>query len=413
MTLKEFKKNPLLQFLISIVVYQCGTIIRIQLDNQTIGNAFRIISFFILCYSLCNQLSQRKKTKLSFLMLFLLTWNTINISATAFTGGLDLTRTFGEETYILNYILPFLLLYNPKHIPLKETFKYSIIFEIFALILIILNFQYIAMANNVDLISGKLEEDTKAQSLAQMPIMWSIPAAILFFNYHLVKKKYIIISILAFILAIAFSMTFGRRSTSSYGVIFLLAALWFYISYSHLKLGKKIFIITISIIIMAIAVNYIINHFQYLMGRGLEDTRSGVNDAFYADMNIIDYIFGKGINGTYYDPLDIFDELNNKRTGIETGYLNIILHSGLLFFIPYTFLCFQSAIKGFFCSRNLLVKSMAIYIFINYLLLFFGSYPAYNLRFYILWIGILLCNSIYFRNMNNNMIKHYFGFNNN
>lgn len=413
MTLKEFKKNPLLQYLISIVIYQCGTIIRLQLNNQAVGNALRILSFFILCYSLYNQLSRGKKNRLSFLMLFLLIWNIINVSATVFTGDLNLTRTFGEETYILNYTLPFLLLYNPKHIPLKETFKYSIIFEIFALILIILNFQYIAMANNVDLITGKLGEDTKARSLAQIPIMWSIPAAILFFNYHLVKKKYIIISILAFILAIAFSMAFGRRSTSFYGAIFLLAALWFYISYSHMKLGKKIFIIIISIIIMVIAVNYIINHFHFLMERGLEDTRGGVNDAFYADMNMIDYIFGRGINGTYYDPLNIFDELNNRRTGIETGYLNIILHSGLLFFIPYTLLCLQSAIKGFFYSRNLLIKSMAIYILINYLLLFFGSYPAYNLRFYILWIGILLCNSIYFRNMNNNMIKHYFGFNNN
>lgn len=413
MTLKEFKKNPLLQFLISIVIYQCGTIIRLQLDSQTIGNALRILSFFILCYSLCNQLSRRKKPRLSFFLVFFLTWNIINIATTVFTGRLNLTRTFGEETYILNYILPFLLFYNPKYIPLKEVFRYSILFEIFAIILIALNFQYIVMANNIDIIAGTLQEDSKVQSLAQIPIMWSIPAAILFLNYQMVNKKYIIISALAFILAIAFSMTFGRRSTSAYGLIFLFAAFCFYISYSHIKLGKKIFIIITSLLFITAAVYYSINHFQFLMDRGMEDTRSGVNDAFYADMNIIDYIFGRGINGTYYDPLNIFDELNNRRTDIETGYLNIILHSGLLFFIPYTFLCLQSAIKGFFYSRNLLVKSMAIYILINYLLLIFGSYPAYNLRFFIVWIGILFCNSVYFRKMNDNMIKHYFGFHNN
>lgn len=413
MTLKEFKKNPLLQFLISIVVYQCGTIIRLQLDSQAIGNALRILSFFILCYSLLNQLSYKRKKKLSFLMIFLLIWNTLNIAVTIFSGKLNLTRTFGEETYILNYILPFLLLYNEKYIPLKEIFKYSIVFEIFALMLIALNFQYIAMANNIDLISGLLDENIKYRSLAQIPIMWSIPASILFFNYQMVKKKYIIISLLAFILSIGFSMTFGRRSTSAYGLLFLFSAFWFYISYSHIKSGKKIFIIITSLLFITAAVYYSINHFQFLMDRGMEDTRSGVNDAFYADMNIIDYIFGRGINGTYYDPLNIFDELNNRRTAIETGYLNIILHSGLLFFIPYTFLCLQSAIKGFFFSRNLLVKSMAIYILINYLLLIFGSYPAYNLRFFIVWVGILFCNSVYFRRMNDNMIKHYFGFHNN
>ena len=154
MTLKEFKKNPLLQFLISIVVYQCGTIIRLQLDSQAIGNALRILSFLILCYSLSNQLTYKKGKKLSFLMIFLLIWNTLNIAVTIFSGKLNLTRTFGEETYILNYILPFLLLYNEKYVPLKEIFKYSIVFEIFALMLIALNFQYIAMANNINLISG-------------------------------------------------------------------------------------------------------------------------------------------------------------------------------------------------------------------------------------------------------------------
>lgn len=410
MTLKEFKKNPLLQFLISIVVYQCGTIIRLQLDSQAIGNALRILSFFILCYSLLNQLSYKRKKKLSFLMIFLLIWNTLNIAVTIFSGKLNLTRTFGEETYILNYILPFLLLYNEKYIPLKEIFKYSIVFEIFALMLIALNFQYIAMANNIDLISNILDENIKYRSLAQIPIMWSIPASILFFNYQMVKKKYIIISLLAFILSIGFSMTFGRRSTSAYGLLFLFSAFWFYISYAHIQFRKKILIVVISIIFIVIAIYYIMNHFLFLTDRGLENTREGVSNAFYADMSTIDYIFGRGINGTYYDPLNIFDELNNKRTGIETGYLNIILHSGLLFFIPYTLICLQSTIKGFFNSKNLLVKSMAIYIFINYLLLTFGSYPAYNLRFFILWIAILFCNSALFRNMDNRMIKHYFGF---
>lgn len=409
MTLKEVKKNPLLQFLISIVLYQCGTIIRIQLDNQLLGNILRIFSFFVLCYSLYYQLSFGKKPKLSFLMVFLLTWNVINIVISIITGGLNLTRMFGEDSYILNYILPFLLLYNVKYVPIKEIFRAAFIFEIFALILIILNFQYITMANNINLITGTLEENSRMQSVAQIPVMWSIPATILFLNYQMVQKKYLIISITAYVLAITFSMAFGRRSTSAYGIVFLLVAFGFYIFYSHVSLRKKILLTSLVVILIVVAIGYVANHFQYLMSRGLEDSRSAVNDAFYKDMNITDYIFGRGLNGTYYDPMNIFDNIKNQRPGHETGYLNIILHSGLLFLIPYGLLCLYSTIKGFFSSRNLLVKSMAIYIFINSLMLIIGSYPTFSLRFYILWIGILLCNNAYFRNMDNRMIKKYFG----
>ncbi len=409
MTLKEIKRNPLLQFLASIVLYQFGTIIRLQLDSQLLGNSLRIIGFLVLCYSLYYQLSYVKRPRLSFVMKFLLCWNVINIIISIFTSGLNLTRMFGEDSYILNYLLPFLLLYNVKYVPLREIFKFAVVFEIFALVLIALNFQYIIMASNIQLITGSLEENSRMQSLAQIPIMWSIPAAILFFNYQLVQKKYLVISVMAFILAIAFSMAFGRRSTSAYGIVFLLAAFGFYMSYARIGFSKKMIFSFLVLLLVVVAISYVANHFQYLMSRGLEDTRSGVNDAFYADMKTMDYIFGRGLNGTYYDPLNVFDSIKNQRPGHETGYLNIILHSGLLFLIPYLLLCLRSAVKGFFSSRNLLVKSMAIYIFINCLMLILGSYPSFNLRFYILWIGILLCNSAYFRNMNNRMIRRYFG----
>lgn len=290
MTLKEVKKNPLLQFLISIVLYQCGTIIRIQLDNQLLGNILRIISFFVLCYSLYYQLSFGKKPKLSFLMVFLLTWNVINIVNSIITSGLNLTRMFGEDSYILNYILPFLLLYNVKYVPIREIFKFAFIFEVFALILIILNFQYITMANNINLITGTLEENSRMQSVAQIPVMWSIPAAILFLNYQLVQKKYLIISIAAYVLAIAFSMAFGRRSTSAYGIVFLLAAFGFYIFYSHVSLRKKMLFTILIVLLITIAIGYVASHFQFLMSRGLEDSRSAVNDAFYKDMDMTDYI---------------------------------------------------------------------------------------------------------------------------
>ena len=125
-------------------------------------------------------------------------------------------------------------------------------------------------------------------------------------------------------------------------------------------------------------------------------------------MNTIDYIFGRGLNGTYYDPMSIFDSINNMRPDIETGYLNIILHSGLLFLVPYLVICLYSSYKGAFKSKNTFTKSFALYILINTLMLFIGSYPAYNLRFLIIWIGILICNNDGIRAMSNSEIMSFY-----
>lgn len=398
-------------FLLSIFIFQLGNIIRIQLENQILGNILRISSFVILLYSLFTQIIVNKCKnciKLNIWMKFLIVWNIINIIYSIIYSGLNLTRTFGEDTYILNYLLPFLLLYNPEAINLNRIFKFSLIFIIFAIIIIALNYEFMMMANSYYEISNIIEQDSDVRVLAQIPIMWSIPAAIIFMNINYVDKKYTIISFIAYFLAIAFSMTFGRRSTSLYGLIFLFIGYWMFLKNPLYKLKYKIIFSAILIIFSIIAANFVTNNFSFLMERIDEDSRSGVAEAYYKDLKTNDYILGRGINGTYYDPSSSFDHLNNRRSSIETGFLDIILHSGLLFLIPYTIIGIISTYKGYFKSKNTLVKSFALYILINFLMLYPGSYPAYNLRFFILWIAILFCNSPKLRNMTNLQIKETF-----
>ena len=42
--------------------------------------------------------------------------------------------------------------------------------------------------------------------------------------------------------------------------------------------------------------------FGFAIDRGNEDTRTGVEEYFYNDMNTKDWILGRGINGEYYCP---------------------------------------------------------------------------------------------------------------
>lgn len=407
MTNKKYK-NPLNLFMYSIIIVQIGSIIRLQLDNTTIGNSLRIAGVAILLYSIFLQFNSKRKPHLSATMWLLLSWNTFNIIYTAMTSGINLTRTFGEEGYLLSFILPFMLLYDVRGIDMRKLFSFSLIFAILAIVLIVLNFEYIIMANNLDFITGVSNEIDRASSMAQIPIMWSIPSAIIFMNSSFTKQKYVVTAFIAFILATAFSMAFGRRSTSMYGLVFLVFGAYIFIKNPEYSLKAKrrfIFFLTIFAIIAA---SISLSHFSYLFERGFEDTRSSVNEAFLRDMSAFDYIFGRGLNGTYYDPMNIFDHINNRRPGHETGYLNLILHAGALFLIPYVLISIRAFYNGFFKSNNHLTKSFALYILINTLMLLIGSYPTFNLRFFILWIGILLCNNQYLRSMNNAEIREIF-----
>lgn len=402
------KKDPLNLFMLSVIIVQVGTMIRIQLDNALIGNSFRILGVAILLYSMLQQFTSKRKQHIDFTMFFLLAWNTINIIYTAATSGINLTRTFGEESYLLSFILPYLLFYDVRNINIKKLFYFCLIFAILAIVIIILNFEYIIMANDLEFITGVSDEIDRISNMAQIPIMWSIPSAIIFMNTSFVKQKYVITAFVAFVFAISFSMTFGRRATSMYGLVFLMFGAYMFIKNPEYSLkAKRKFIFSLTIFAI-IAASISLSHFSYLFERGLEDTRSSVNEAFHDDMNTIDYIFGRGLNGTYYDPMVIFDHINNRRPGHETGYLNVILHAGVLFLVPYVLLSIKSFYKGFFRSNNHLVKSFAMYIIINTLMLFIGSYPSYNLRFFILWVGILLCNNKQLRHMTNADIREFF-----
>lgn len=389
------KGNSLTLFLLSLVTFQIGSLIRLQLNSQLIGNSFRIIGGIMVVISIFKQITDGNHQRLTLTMKFLLLWNTCNIAISFLATGIDITRMFGEDSYFFSYILPYLLLYDVWQIPIRRVFKFCFIFQILAAILMAFNASYFMNAGNASQIALLLSENDGIGSLAQLPVLWSIPAAIIFMNYDLVSRKVLVFSIVAFVFAIGFSMTFGRRSISAFGVIFLFAAIWFYIINS----GKRLVHVLLFSIVGLGALSFAANNFAYLMERGLDDTRSAVEEAFFADMQIEDYIFGRGLNGTYYDPMGIFEHINFQRPGHETGYLNLILHSGCLFLIPYWIICFTSAYAGYFKSNNKLTKSFAMYIFLNSIMLFVGSYPTFALRFFLLWVGILMCNSKEFRKM--------------
>ena len=149
--------------------------------------------------------------------------------------------------------------------------------------------------------------------------------------------------------------------------------------------------------------------FDNLQARGNDDTRTGVELAMKADMNPVQWAFGKGLNGTYYCATVIDDPTNItfQRRVIETGYLQIILNGGIVSLSLLILIIFPAIYLGLAKSSNILCKGSAIFM----LLWVFYQYPrivtSFSMYYVLIWISVGMCYSTKIRNMSNNTIKAY------
>jgi lysylphosphatidylglycerol synthetase-like protein (DUF2156 family) len=133
--------------------------------------------------------------------------------------------------------------------------------------------------------------------------------------------------------------------------------------------------------------------FRLLSDRATEDTRTGVEEAFYHDMSTQDWIIGKGINGKYYCPGIDIASLTDYRSMIETDYLNIILKGGIISLVLLLLIAIPSLIKGLFYSKNILSKAAAIWILLWIVELYPANVSNFSLHYMLFWMAIGVCNS--------------------
>ena len=169
--------------------------------------------------------------------------------------------------------------------------------------------------------------------------------------------------------------------------------------------GKKVFIIlSVLILVSIIAASFSDSSaFNVLADRFNQNTRSGVEDYFFTDFKgkPLDWIFGRGINGTYYCPVL---EGQSYRNVIETGYLQFILKGGLilLFFIRLHLV--KRSFPWFFRSKNTICKAMSLFLFANVIFLFSGNTLEFSFRQILIWCCVMLCYNASFRNLSEQML---------
>jgi len=210
----------------------------------------------------------------------------------------------------------------------------------------------------------------------------------------------------------------ARRGLAFLSFFPILVSYIFYLFYSKNTFLKVIFMMLL-VIMITLGFAYSRSIFGYFgqksstswfIDRITQDTRSEVEEYFYQDMKPVDWIMGKGINGQYYCPgvelgqgrISIF------RRGIETDYLTIILKGGIISLGLILLLAIPAMIKGFFSSRNLLVKAASTWILLYLLCLYPAPVTTFTLNYLIVWISIGLCYSREIRSLTDDDLIGYF-----
>lgn len=296
---------------------------------------------------------------------------------------------------IFPFLVPLILLF-PKNLHYyKEIFKVIFILSILFIIYNII-FRKIIIDLNYTNNDKKFTFDHFAKML-------SIPSGfiLLTFLYHNNKQKFLATFVI--ITCVAFAIFRARRTLLFMSITPLLISYLYYIS-----MGKNKFIIIIFSFILGLSISiygvkfYNDNKngvFKLLTERIYEDTRTNVEQCLYEDMNTLDWIIGKGINGKYYCPGIDLNENTGYRSMIETDYLNIILKGGLISLGLLLFILIPGIIKGVFYSKNLLSKAAAVWILLWVIELYPANVYSFSLNHILVWISIGICYSKPIRNL--------------
>lgn len=231
-----------------------------------------------------------------------------------------------------------------------------------------------------------------------------VPFIMYYFRKYITNRQWLysmLVSVGALLIAI-YTARRGRTVTylMYYGCFFFL----YFIKSRHTSKILLIFRGILVLLLIALVVVYKWDSFfSLIVERGTEDTRSGVELSFFMDMDEQSWIWGRGWFGQYYDPL-----FGEDRNGVETGYLTLILRGGIIYLACYALILLWSGIRGLFCSRSIFVKSFAVMILMSLFELYPFGWPAFNFNFFVIWMGVLICNSKYYLLMDESQIVSLF-----
>ncbi len=403
-TSKELKAINL--FWIGFILHAIGYTITITyIINPVILQLIQLGAIYLFVSSAVKLIQFRFDNKyLQVLFVLYIAWTaTIILRATQFSSYDIKILLFLPYEGIFSYLAPLILLFPRNLLYYKKAFDAAIILAVLYVIhdaLVIGEIMDRANENG----KGMLEVFTKSLAL---------PAGMVLLTYYYHPKQRKIIAASVLVLAALLATYRARRSLLLMSANPLLFGYLLYLINSKKKFMIIFFSIFMALFMGLFAESFINTDsdrglFSKLMERGTTDTRTTVELCLYDDMEPLDWIIGKGLNGTYYCPNIEENESMEYRTGIESDYLNTILKGGIIYLALSLLIMIPAIYKGLFQSQNLLSKAAAIWILLYLLYLYPAPVSKFNANYLFVWMSVGICYSKLIRQLPEKIIMAYF-----
>ena len=383
-----YKQNGSILLFRAIVLSQIVSLLPMFLSVVGIGGESQIISlikYFLMLLSTfyCLKYAINQHIKVSVIQMLFFVWITY-LYISAIPNIIDPYRNHIQLkmflTYIMFlYIIPVMMVAELDFVFLKKLFKFS-----YVLLLL-----YLAFA----LLFAKYDDEgftILAEGVIILMMTWP---------YHKPKKR--IVVILVFIITIVGMMIAARRNkVVFYGGGLVLALIINIISNSSYGSTKRVILVLLTLV-FGISLYFAQSSFSLFferMGTGMS-SREDIIELFVDDFNNhpSDWVFGRGLYGSFYGGVLNTNEDLDTRDGIENGYLFLILKGGGVWLALVTLIAFNALYKGLFKSKNLLCKGFAMIILLYYIDMIGYGVPQISLKYIMVFIAIAGCNTPWLR----------------
>ncbi len=318
----------------------------------------------------------------------------ISIVLRVFVNGEGMSvKYFITNQYILwPMVIPFLFFFDKTTESLVHLTK--TLFLMGTLFLVI-------SAVDVPLLTSRLTGEPLMGCLA-------LPIGFVLFNTNYFSRRKRWLALLVVLVALSTSIFLARRSLVLTFGLFLLAA--FIIQLKTAKAAVWIKSLPVLALVICMFIVYsdtiIPKMTERINERMTEDSRSYVVNNFFNSMEK-DWVFGKGMNGKYYSPIDEtayvedgvkFDEIE-FRDMIENGYLQSILSGGIVNVVLFLLTILPAAFLGLFRSSNSFTKACGLTILLFAVDMIAYGLPRLTTQYLLVWISVGVCYTHSLRNL--------------
>lgn len=401
--LLDLKLNDSFSLIVfSLIMYHLVSIVLLlQLGKGVLYYTFQLFPLLLFSIGLFSKKTRYYNTLFTIdndsrlLMIIFFLWNVI----TFIRGVLDcdsfqdLSRMFLYPREGLFFLAPFLSLVVINNNRLNQMMLWWIVYMSIGCLCTYFYRDVIGAASFIEI--SILADDGLFSffdyiNLASLPAnTFNCMAFIFIYNrWNSLSQKYFIYVVI--IVSIISALLLGRRSTTFSIILFIFLFLLL-----NIRFNKKLLLLYFSIIsvLFYLFIFYgstLEDLFPILLGRLTDDTRSWAEAEFYQafDGDYLSWIFGRGAKALFWSPVYGF------RNCIETGYLDLILHGGVIYLVLYVIILLLAFYRGFWGSTNRLVNSMALYLLGNVILLYpFTPMKYFGPEHLSVWICVICCLS--------------------